>query len=79
MLISHLPISSINCYSSSLDQLNTTVHGTMNTTPFELVFGQPPRQAIFPGASGTHNMEEDAKDLIDEADYHSSSNTSATG
>ena len=50
----------------------------MRTTPFELVFGQPPRQAIFPGARGTRIMEEDVEDLIDEAD-HSSSKTPVTG
>ena len=26
------------------DQLNTTKHGVMKTTPYELVFGQSPRQ-----------------------------------
>eukprot|EP00731_Ephydatia_muelleri_P017243 Em0010g341a len=32
-------------------QLNTTLHGVMKTTPYELVFGQPPRQSVFPGAN----------------------------
>ena len=47
------------------DQLNTTVHGTMKTTPYELVFGQPPRKSIFPGVSGTGIMEEDVQDLLE--------------
>ena len=46
------------------DQLNTTVHGTMKTTPYELVFGQPPRQNVFPGVSGTNIMEEDIEDIF---------------
>ena len=48
------------------DQLNTTVHGTMKTTPYELVFGQPPRQGIFPGVAGTRIMEEDVEDILQE-------------
>ena len=47
-----------------VDQLNTTFHGTMKTTPYELVFGQPPRTSIFPGVRGTRIMEEDIEDLL---------------
>ena len=45
------------------DQLNTSVHATVKATPFELVFGQPPRNTIFPGVTG-HVMEEDVEDLL---------------
>lgn len=47
------------------DQLNTCVQSTMKATPFELVFGQPARNTIFPGVSGLV-MEEDVEDLITE-------------
>ena len=33
------------------DTINTQVHETMKTTPFELVFGQPPRSVIAPDAT----------------------------
>ena len=36
----------------------------MRTTPYELVFGQPPRQNIFPGVHGTKIMEEDVEDIL---------------
>ena len=49
-----------------LDQLNTSVHGTVKTTPYDLVFGQPPRQSIFPGVKGENIMEEDVEDLFEE-------------
>ncbi len=46
-----------------IDQLNTTVHGTIY--PYELVFGQPPRQNIFPGTkSGREILEENIQDLL---------------
>ena len=48
-----------------INQLNTTIHGTMKTTPYELVFGQPPRKSDFPGACGAHVWEEDVEDLLD--------------
>ena len=47
-----------------LDQLNTTVHGTMKTTPYELVFGQPPRHNLFPGVNCTKILEENVEDLF---------------
>ena len=50
-------------FCSFADQLNTAVQSTMKTTPFELVFGQPPRTTIFPGVTG-HVMEEDVEDLL---------------
>ena len=46
-------------HASTIDQLNTSVHATMKTTPFELTFGQPPRSNAFPGA---RVMEEDIED-----------------
>ena len=33
------------------DTINTQVHETMKTTPYELVFGQPPRTVIVPDAT----------------------------
>ncbi len=38
----------------------------MKSTPYELVFGQPPRQNIFPGVTGTRIMEEDVEDILEE-------------
>ena len=38
----------------------------MKTSPYELVFGQPPRQCIFPGANKTQILEEDIEDLIND-------------
>ena len=38
----------------------------MKNTPYELVFGQPPRQEIFLGAKGPSIMEEDVEDIIKE-------------
>ena len=35
----------------------------MKTTPYELVFGQPPRTMVFPGVSG-QVMEEEVEDLL---------------
>ena len=52
-----------------VDQLNTTIHGTMKTTPYELVFGQPPRGSAFPGLSNCQSvMEEDVQDLLEESE-----------
>ena len=53
------------CVFFNADQLNTTVNGTMKTTPYELVFGQPSRQSIFLGVSGIGIMEEDVQDLLE--------------
>ncbi len=53
-----------------IDQLNITVHGTMKTTPYELVFGQPPRQCLFPGASTSRILEEDVENLLNDSDDH---------
>ena len=38
----------------------------MQRSPYELVFGQPPRQNLFPGIEGTEVMEEDVEDILDE-------------
>ena len=38
----------------------------MKSTPYELVFGQPPRQGIFPGVKGPSIMEENVEDIIKE-------------
>ena len=46
------------------DQMNTTVHGTMGTSPFKLVFGQAPRPSLFPGALQEVVMEEDVEDIL---------------
>ena len=37
----------------------------MKATPFELVFGQPPRSTVFPGVCGLV-MEEDVEDILTE-------------
>ena len=50
---------------TSLDQLNTTIHGTMRTSLYELVFRQPARQNIFPGVRGGKIFEEELEDLIE--------------
>ena len=34
----------------------------MRTTPYELVFGQPPRHTIFPGVVKSEIMEEDIEE-----------------
>ena len=52
--------------SNYTDQLNTTVHGTMRKTPYELVFGQPPHTSIFPGIDSKEIMEEDIEDILTE-------------
>ena len=36
----------------------------MKSTPYELVFGQPPRQGIFPEVKGPSIMEENVEDII---------------
>ena len=39
----------------------------MKNTPYELVFGQPPRGNAFPGMSNCQSvMEEDVQDLLEE-------------
>ena len=38
----------------------------MKTTPYELVFGQPPHLSVFPGAKRNCVMEEDVEDLFEE-------------
>lgn len=51
------------------DQLNTTVHGTMKKSPYELVFGQPPHQNTFPGATvATESsvLMEDIEDILED-------------
>ena len=57
-------------YSFYTDQLNSTVHVTMEKSPYELVFGQPPRQNIFPGVKGTRILEEDVADILENEDEH---------
>ena len=59
--------------STSVDQLNTSVQATMKTTPYELAFGQPPRNTIFPGTTGVL-QEEDIQNLLDEGIMHDSAN-----
>ena len=45
------------------DQMNSTVHGTMGSSPYEIAFGQPPHGTVFPGAVGSVN-EEDVEELL---------------
>ena len=42
--------------------MNTAVHEAIKATPYEVVFGQPPRNNIFPGATGVVK-EEDVGEL----------------
>lgn len=56
----------LNLAGFFVDKLNTSVHATMKTTPFELVFGQLSWSNIFPGVVGTV-MEEDIAELVDKA------------
>ena len=43
-----------------IDSMNTQVHETTGSTPYELVFGQKPREVVFlPGKSSGVIMEED--------------------
>jgi len=48
------------------DTLNTTVHGTIKMTSYELVFGQPPYQNTFPGVSRSDVIEGDIQDILRE-------------
>ena len=48
-----------------VDQLNTTIPCIIKKPAYELVFGQPPRQTVFHGASGERIME-DVEDLFDD-------------
>ena len=43
------------------DQMNSTVHGTMGSSPY--AFGQPPHGTVFPGAVGSV-IEEDVEELL---------------
>ena len=43
--------------------MNSTVHGTMGSSPYEIAFGQPPHGTVFPGAVGSVN-EEDVEELL---------------
>lgn len=49
----------------SSDTINTQVHETMKTTPYELVFGQPPRSVIVPDSTVGGIMDETAIQLDD--------------
>ena len=42
------------------------IHGTMLKCPYELVFGQPPRHTVFPGAKGGRILEEEVDDIIED-------------
>ena len=50
------------------DQLNTCVHATTQATPYQLVFGQPPRATPFPGATSGAIMEENVPELLESED-----------
>ena len=51
-----------------IDQLNTTVQASVKPTPYELVFGQPPRKTVFPSVTTSAFMEEDilVNDIVEE-------------
>ena len=46
------------------DKLNTCVHATTKTTPYQLVFGQPPHSSRFPGTTKGIVMEEAVSDIL---------------
>ena len=56
--------SCINFLLLHVAQLYSTTYGTMKATPYELVFGQPAQQNIFPDIQGDMIYEEDLEDLI---------------
>ena len=49
------------------DTINSQVHETMKTTPYELVFGQPPRSVIAPDSTVGGIIDETAIQLDDTA------------
>ena len=53
-----------------IDQLNTTIQASVKSTPYELVFGQPPRKTVFPGVTTCPIMEEDILDIVEEGRYY---------
>ena len=63
----HILTIKLACYLY-LDQLNSTTHGTMLKSPYELVFGQPPRHNLFPGVEGSLISEEEVDDIIEDED-----------
>ncbi len=71
LLVVSLISNYIICFLT--DQLNTCIHETMKCTPYELVYGQPPRSSIFPGSNPGQIMEEDVADLLAEDDCISNS------
>ena len=46
------------------DKLNTCMHATTKTTPYQLVFGQPPHSSPFPGTTKGIVMEEAVSDIL---------------
>ena len=46
------------------DKLNICVHATTKTTPYQLVFGQPPHSSPFPGTTKGIVMEEAVSDIL---------------
>ena len=45
------------------DQMNSTVRGTIGSSPYEIAFGQPPHGTLFPGGVESVN-EEDVVELL---------------
>ena len=63
--------------------MNTQVHDTTGRSPYELVFGQMPREVVFPSSKkSTIILEEDLETdgvVLDSADCHNSAvNTKCT-
>ena len=53
---------------STADNLNTQAYHTLKKSPYEVVFGQPPRTTPFaelPKGKNPFILEEDVSDLID--------------
>ena len=55
----------LSLLKSLLDTINTQVHETTKTTPYELVFGQPPRSVIAPDSTIGGVVSETAVQLDD--------------
>ena len=56
----------LSLLKSFLDTINTQVHDTMKTTPYELVFGQPPHSVIAPDSTIGGVIDETAVQLDDD-------------
>ena len=61
--VSNLSIASVVIIIIA-DTSNTCLHATTKTTPYQLVFGQPPHSSPFPGTTTGFVMEEAVSDIL---------------